>query len=403
MKQILFISMLFGLFFSATSRGEADLSLECTNKELAKIFSTNDLSQIENNLEALEAANVYHLPCKTLKVGQSRILSLPTAISPSGMEHYYKLTKTGENEFEAALDLRFRLPPLAKNAKPNAPTSESNLQSEMKKKVNQCLSIANKALLGANGEKLHIRIAEENEPKPKPPAVKISIAPSSLSIHSSRRYTKDISCSEITHELLHLMGLVDEYSEERFGYERDPTTGALHFAVGAADKAAYDCRAIGKNNSIMSSHDEAFSSVFNYWDIPTIIKCSCDEPNLCKKMIDKFKSTSSDTCPDSTSISYYGRFEDSDFDKYSNDGNFYDNENQVIVMARGFTPSKGKSLLLPAHFSAITQPGCKQNFPYYQCSIEAYQTSKEHGGNGCLMNPVPTNCRRNGPHWQKAN
>ncbi|OFZ82101.1 MAG: hypothetical protein A2583_12025 [Bdellovibrionales bacterium RIFOXYD1_FULL_53_11] len=50
------------------------------------------------------------------------------------------------------------------------------------------------------------------------------------------------------------------------------------------------------------------------------------------------------------------------------------------------------SILRPAHFRAITEPGCTDRNPlYYRCIYDAYGQFKRNGGRGCRKN-VPKQC-----------
>lgn len=62
----------------------------------------------------------------------------------------------------------------------------------------------------------------------------------------------------------------------------------------------------------------------------------------------------------------------------------------------------GRSLLYPAEFRAITQPGCVDvNRLYYMCSREAHKTSKAHYGKDRCATVLPAECLKDNGAWLK--
>ena len=124
-------------------------------------------------------------------------------------------------------------------------------------------------MLGPNGEKLNIVIeppsakeACEKEPK----TIKIG---SREHRSNQMKYESDIDCPTITHEVLHLLGLCDEYKEEFKGFLVSSDTREIKMTNGEEKPdnendqfvLAYDCRVTAKN-SIMSNHYERWYNVF---------------------------------------------------------------------------------------------------------------------------------------------
>lgn len=364
----------------------------CENPNTPRISEEREKDALEFGLQVVERAQ--NIPCEELPVGKSRVIEVHGYQSPSTIEHMYKLSRKSENEYEAVLNLRFL--PTVGGAETSA-TFDESLDQKMKAKVEQCLKIANKALLGPGGKKLSLRLSG-NEEEPQAPQVDIRVAPADARA-DSRSYPEDITCATITHELMHLMGLVDEYEEHAMGYVID-STGLAKWVNENPTFTAYDCRAIGSNESLMNLHYSAFYDVFGSGNPPERALCTCNN-SLC---VNRLKSGSladslppDELCPHGSTMTFHeGPWPDS-----SSDGLIPKDKAQFFVV-RGTTPREGKSLLMPAHFSAIVNPGCRENFGYYQCSVDAYRTSKDHKGEGCALDPRPKHCvDGDGSHWFK--
>ncbi len=269
----------------------------------------------------------------------------------------------------------------------------------MKKHVEQCLKSVNKDLLGPNGEKLTIRLTDDKEPDPKAPELDIQVGTKDLRANS-RQYPEEIRFSTVAHELMHLLGLVDEYHEEHIGYAVDKATGVYRWVSEKAEKFAYDCRAIGKKHLLMNSESEAFIQVFGTRQPNKVVECEC-EIERCKTMLrtNRLVLPKDQSCP--TGSNDMGRKpQPDDADKYKKDGIFRINENKFHII-QGSEAKPNTSLLMPAHFQAIINPGCRQNFSYYQCAINSYSTSKENNGYGCLLEPRPKACiDGDSTHWE---
>ena len=149
------------------------------------------------------------------------------------------------------------------------------------KKVQECMDQANQKMLGPNGEQLKIVIQEptkQKDTKCKGESKNIKIG-SKDHRSNAEQYAADIDCPTITHEVLHLLGLCDEYKESFRGYYVNSQTGDI---VGRtenifnaddevnkefSDKELYrfkpysDCR-VTTTNSIMSFQDTRWNNVF---------------------------------------------------------------------------------------------------------------------------------------------
>jgi hypothetical protein len=199
-----------------------------------------------------------------------------------------------------------------------APFSPPEKAAQMRAHANQCLEQLNPRLQGPGSQSLNIRLVEEVGSPPIPPNPIAVVSADARS--NSLAWEEDITCDVVVHELLHVLGLIDEYQETAIGYHE--TNG--HLSPAAANNLlpisvpSYNCRSVGPGNSIMH---------YTNWAVGT--------------------------------------------------------------------PG---ALLRPAHFRAITQPGCASaNRLYYACAQDAYETSIGNLGNGCARN-LPPECR-NGEAW----
>ena len=152
------------------------------------------------------------------------------------------------------------------------------------KKVQDCLSKANEKMLGPNGEKLKIVVqapktqGKDNCDNNDSDIKEIEIG-SAKHRSNDGKYESDIDCSTITHEVLHLLGLCDEYQERKSGHYVDTQTGRVVGTTKSVfnaddrinkkfkDKEGYqfkpdfDCR-VTTSNSIMADDVERWDNVF---------------------------------------------------------------------------------------------------------------------------------------------
>ena len=140
-------------------------------------------------------------------------------------------------------------------------------------KAQTCLKKANQKMLGPNGEKLKINIQApimQDKAKCSDEQV-IDIIISSSDFRSNwRRYESDINCPTIIHEVLHLLGLHDEYEEKSIGFYVHSKTGEViqskqQFMPGTdyQFKPAFDCR-VTQKNSIMETQKERWQNVYTH-------------------------------------------------------------------------------------------------------------------------------------------
>ena len=115
----------------------------------------------------------------------------------------------------------------------------------MSVKFRECLKQINPGMLGPDKTRLEVAVLDETDPDAKKVKIEIQIVPSdSLSRSNDVTYRDTITCTQIAHEVGHLLGLVDEYTESK---SANSSTGQL-----------YDCRNRATLPSLMSDEEEKF-------------------------------------------------------------------------------------------------------------------------------------------------
>ena len=169
--------------------------------------------------------------CFELKPGQEK-----RVYSGTGVNSSYYIRKEPDGTYSIPLNLRFSAD---EDYDGNIP--KDAVPAHYMKRVQECMNTANEKMLGPNGEKLKIVIqdsTEQNDNRCENTVKKIKVGSKGHRSNSSK-YEADIDCPVITHEVLHLLGLCDEYK----------------------DKGRYDCRIV-MTNSIMNNGTERWNNVF---------------------------------------------------------------------------------------------------------------------------------------------
>jgi len=183
--------------------------------------------------------------CVSLGVGETRIIDHDSINSPSRVRQKYRLSRLREKDFQVEVNLTF---------------SPANKVAEMEKHVNKCFKKANKRLIGPADKKIILKLTHDSAI----PSVPINVKPADYRSDSGN-WEADIDCATVTHEVMHLLGLVDEYPEKWIGNVYNPHTGAItevdnkRDAHGNPYQTAVDCRVLGPDDSLMSNQWEAFS------------------------------------------------------------------------------------------------------------------------------------------------
>lgn len=185
--------------------------------------------------------------CRPMKPGQSMVVDKSN--SPSYLDGEYTLIRTEEKKWTIALALDVK-------------SGNGISGDEMFNRIKTCMAAVNQSMKGPQGEMLDFNILSvaENRKLPlnkRPPISHIEIQPAGARSHS-RAYAADIQCSTIVHEVLHLLGLCDEYAAKDDGYE---------------------CRAVPSFDSIMKNHTAIFNQT-----IPKQLTCECTNDE-CHRLI----------------------------------------------------------------------------------------------------------------------
>lgn len=353
--------------------------------------------------------------CQRLKPGEATLVQHDVKVaSPIYMDAQYRLRRLNENAYSAELNLVFE-----KGEGFDMPMKPEEVDPHYRRLVNQCLEKFAPAFRNpATEQTLRVLLTKD----PEVPRVTVQIG--GARIRSSHVFWEsDIDCPIVLHEVFHHLGLVDEYDEENLrpvafvdttyeeeGTGRQETRSEVH-------EARFDCRAIAPMASLMHWHVTAAdqASVEKVKEE----RCFCDKGVSCRDARRKWSAESAakkpadaKACPKGSRLwtrmvelvpgaPYKPRPDDEESFHLRSD---YD-------AATGKGRLGRSAILFPAHFRAVTEPGCEDvNWKYYACARNAYRFSKapppewERWGvkrldyQGCL--PDPADCRT-GYDWLK--
>ena len=198
------------------------------------------LAGIQRFLEAGERIS----SCTPLNIGDAKINNTRIGSrvrAEHGGERYdapnasqYLLRRVSEDTYDVVFNLDF-------NRTDQATVSEA----QMLQRVQRCLSISSESLFSSSGKKIRLVALSPDQSEASslvPPEININIIePGNRG--NAENYASDFNCATITHELLHFLGLCDEYQE-------DPN-----------NTAESQCRALGPNDSIMgASMNDVFAN-----------------------------------------------------------------------------------------------------------------------------------------------
>jgi hypothetical protein len=214
-------------------------------EELAKIVdcSPNEfISPVADILKKLEKTNSVD-KCQELSPGEHKI------VPARGFSSEYLVKRRKDGNYQVILNLDFQ--------------GEGN-GKEMLKRARACIGMATPYMKSKGGPRLEIALLEQEEVDQLPEGERVSPylihvqEPNSRS--NSNNYASDADCPTITHELLHLVGLCDEYKE-------------------TIKQDVYSCRVVTKSPSIMRNL-ELFDKV-----VPKKNICDCSSP-FCKSIME---------------------------------------------------------------------------------------------------------------------
>lgn len=179
-------------------------------EELAKILECkpeDDLKPITDILTSLEDTQKVD-KCKQLAPGEHKVFKKDSS-NYYGTGHYL-LKRTKEGDYQAVVNVKFKT------------GGGSVSPQEMMERSKNCLNVASPSLKGPNGERLQFAVLTPDEAKTlpddeRPQPYEVSIEPVGFGTNAGS-YAQNVGCDTITHEMLHLLGLCDEYLEDRPQY-----------------------------------------------------------------------------------------------------------------------------------------------------------------------------------------
>jgi hypothetical protein len=324
-------------------------------------------------------------PCISLKPGEEAVVRFSEESSPTGLPAAYRLSRTSEQEFLVELRMDF-----VRDSSYAGTLSPVELHEHFHKKAQQCLSSFRQVLKSAD-RRLEIRLSDSLSV----PGHTVRIGARDMR-SNSKTYAESASCTTILHEVLHLLGLPDEYEETAKGFRYDEGLGR-HLFVPENPDFSYTCRRTGPEASVMSWHQLAFANA-TPMEVWAVEQCECAEGENCEEKADNSLGY---VCPPGTKPSTGEQhvLPGSGVNEMITPSLF------VLVHGRHrklrLTKEFG-SILYPAHIRAITEPGCENvNRCYYACSRNAYRFQSpvprpgdSHPASGCL--PVPEDCNLQG-------
>ncbi len=206
-----------------------------------------DPGEFVSELERLAA-------CTRLKKGESRVFQNDAFVS-SDVPANYLLHRKGEKEFVIALNFDFSPEDPAL-----PPNKAKRMAAEMRKHVQGCYEKVSPGLKGPGGQKITLQLVDRN----------VAYVPGErVGLHQetfwerifgwfrahSQLFSTGQDCLTLLHETLHHLGLVDTYKETVLGMRYDAKAKKWKWANRVEpDEVAFDCRAVGRDRSIM--HDQ---------------------------------------------------------------------------------------------------------------------------------------------------
>jgi hypothetical protein len=194
--------------------------------------------------------------CRDLEIGKPKQVTL-SRDQAAGLPARYQVTRTADKTYRVDLNVHFGpnefFGEKEKFRKGTATLPEyvERVDRHYREEMKKCLASMNPKLVDAGGTKIELRI---NDKFMEPTHFNgesnfIEIGPRKfngeghLTRASKRVYTSNIDCSTMIHELMHNLGLCDEYAEHSFAKPDSAGT----------PRRLYNCRALGPKGSVMNN------------------------------------------------------------------------------------------------------------------------------------------------------
>ncbi len=199
--------------------------------------------------------------------------TIPKGSYRTGRYGNYSISRTGEKSYQALLNLDF-VPTLNP---PSGRAGDQALADKMLQRTRNCLKEMKPYFKGPKGEELEIVVVTSSDklpfgvPRPVPVGIGVSYQDENFRGHFSN-FGSNFQCETIGHEILHHLGLCDEYYEGVIsgpGFNNDD----------------WGCRVVTAELSYMRNMRLAYQLT-----LPTTAKCEC---NLnCQKIMKNPKARS---------------------------------------------------------------------------------------------------------------
>ena len=210
-------------------------------------------SSISDFLENLEQ----HLSCNTYQSGEERVKNIDDSISYT--THGYRIKKEADGSYTATLAVKFQ-PSEDYTHTENLPSSKVN--AHYRQVLQGCLDEASPKMLGPNGERLNVIIADAESVPPCTPKTTIRVGPHGpITSTKSVYYPSNIDqgyCPILVHEGLHNLGLNDSYISTTKNQENSITDQGARLSINETNCS----HAKFQVNSIMSDPYQRFYNVF---------------------------------------------------------------------------------------------------------------------------------------------
>jgi hypothetical protein len=349
--------------------------------------------------------------CQPLKVGERRNFRLTGAKSPTTVEHKYALERVSDKEYRVHFNVRF-----VGNDDEDINSSRNKAYTyAWRNMANECLAKVGDKMKGPGGEVLKL-VADPEGEKAYVAHVNVDLQDAGKRAHS-HGWTKNMDCATVVHELLHLTGLVDEYHETLSGLVKDPVTGQTVYKDQVDSNHAFDCRKVGDGTSIMDDQHARWDQAFGrFKQIDDMCECTDDKtcarfyadkkkeydvyiaahPDMKDKLMGGVPGETPKTCPAGFKANPDYRSESYMAEKPVPSPYWTGKTKKEIPQDKMYglihvqnveavNPGENPSLIDERQWNAIVFPGCfAKNWAYYTDAQNAYRTSVEHGGQGCV-------------------
>ena len=169
----------------------------------------------------------------------------------------YVVKREDENNYTVSIALKF-----SPTRDYNGPVPRNKVQEHYMQKIRSCMDgKVNPYMLGPSGKRIRIQILGRGVRSNVPTHSILIQARSRRSTY--KKYAADIDCEGMAHEILHLLGLTDEYADTHAGHRvnaRNGKTQSNYRSYSLGYK--FNCRVV-QRNSIMADEHERFQSVRN--------------------------------------------------------------------------------------------------------------------------------------------